>query len=359
MPIFDNFFWGNQNSQNNNDIQLSNSQIEFKEKLEICPIPEQESIITKTILNIKIGKNDLSDYDFIDGLEKIFREIYSSKEENHSFKSLNGEESFFLKKSKDVSGILLEIDSNGGSMNSLILAENINELKEKFDIKVVSFIKNAFSAGYMIPSICSDEIFITKSIGSVGAVGCYIEELNFSEIFKKIGINNHFYSSEGTSQIKYHNPNLPITEEVNSSLNKVCTDIMNEYYKNLKESSGVDVLYNDKLNVTDEYKENMKLFKEGNFLNPEAALNLGLIDQIGSYQNALESLKTKIPNEDQKINFEIINIENKDLKQTYNNGILNYRGDFSINEDSLKNLIVNNAINSYLTSYFNTLYSKQ
>lgn len=169
------------------------------------------------ILSIKIDQNDLLDRSFIYGCEKIFREISLSHESNKVI--FNNP---VLKDPQDIKGIIFEINSPGGYCESLLLNNSIQILKEKLDIPIVSHVKNGCSAAYMLPSLCSDRIFLSDS-GEIGAVGIYEYEENYFKILKEIGIDAHIFHSEQTSSIKYHNSNLPISKEIEEFKNKTLT----------------------------------------------------------------------------------------------------------------------------------------
>lgn len=294
--------------------------------------PESEiSFDHKTILNIKIDKSDLSDFNFINGCEKIFQEIDFSHQNNLNFVNSDS----ILENPKDICGIVFEINSNGGYGESLMLSNLVNKIRNDHKIPIVSHIKNAYSAGYMLPSLCSDKIFISNG-GQIGSVGGYIIEENYSEILKKIGLDVHVFSSEGTSDYKFHNEFLPISKETEDFIVQNLTKQIDKYFDSLEKMK--PQIFNNS-----ESKE-FSALKYGFDLTSDEAFKLGAADEIGELIDALnfvKNLELQKSSNLENFKFDVIQISNKSFNNDFGNNNFN-------NSFSLKDIVLETAIKSLI-----------
>lgn len=292
--------------------------------------------IQEYILDIKISANDLQNSAYFDYLENITREIYLAKNQNQ----YQVERKIHQDDLGRVSGIILDIDSNGGfCLDSLNLADKINFLKNKFNLDVVSFIKTAYSAGYMMPSLCSDKIYLSK-YGEIGHVGMYIYEENFTEIFDQIGLQRIVLSNEDASDLKYHNPFLPLSEEAKIYRKEFLDNSFNNYLHDLSVVRPQIFADFDMDNLN---KKSFDYFCHGLNLDSNQAIKLGLADEMGYFEDALEYLTKKRCNEINNcdVQFKIIEISSEKNLSSLNN--LNQVSSF-LNKD----FVLNKLIDKYL-----------
>ncbi len=258
------------------------------------------SLKEKVILNFKIFHNDLMNPRFFQSMDQIFSELISKKN-NEIVHDLNSKEIGFFKDFNNLCGIVFEIDSFGGSaIDSLCLAEKINSVKQELGIPIATHIKTAYSAGYMLPSLFSDQIFISK-YGEIGAIGVYFKEQNFSKILDAIKLDTVVFASEGTSEAKYHDSSMRVTDELEKSRKKDATRVLDQYFSDLNEkrprifSSSSEKESKIKFDKFDsEEDKNFSLFRSGLNLSSHQAKELGLVDSIGQSEDAKKFVKNLV-----------------------------------------------------------------
>lgn len=178
-----------------------------------------------------------------------------------------------LRKDKDIKALVLRINSGGGSAfaSDLIWRELTQFKKEK--PLVVSMGNYAASGGYyvacMADSIFADESTITGSIGVVGIM------FNLTDFFKnKLGIT---FDREGTGPYAdFGNPNRTWTEKEL----EVATHQVSTIYKDFKSkvAEGRDMK-----------EEDVESSAQGRIWTGNAALAIGLVDKLGTLEDAIKS----------------------------------------------------------------------
>jgi len=176
-------------------------------------------------------------------------------------------------KDKNIKGIVLDINSPGGSVGAV---QEIYStiLKVKAETKkpfVAHFGEVSASGGYYIASACDKIIAkpgtITGSIGVIFSVG------NVEGLFKKIGIK---------------------TDVIKSGKYKDIGSMVREMTKEEKEilQSMIDDSYNSFLDAVSQGrkipKEKLKDIADGRVFTGNQALKVGLVDKIGDFQDAVD-----------------------------------------------------------------------
>jgi len=172
---------------------------------------------------------------------------------------------------KNITGILLVIESGGGNgYASRLMNETINGLSKP----VVAFNDDlAASAAYQISS-ATDLIISNSNIAEVGSIGTFITIVDFEEHWKQQGIKI-----------------LEIYAKASKDKNK-------EYYDALKGNTEGIRAFADRFNeeflksVENNRKNNLKSGRDvwgtGKLFFAEKAIEIGLIDEIGSFEYAVQ-----------------------------------------------------------------------
>lgn len=202
-----------------------------------------------------------------------------------------------LEKDDTVKGLVIRINSPGGSaLTSDKINNRIKEFKKKKPV-YISMGGVAASGGYYI-SANANKIFADKNTitGSIGVVSIMP---NFSELLEKAGVNNQkisegkfadLYSSDKMTEEKYN-------KILNSNL-KVYDDFLNEVSKGRKIE-----------------REKLEKIAEGRIWTGKEAVQLGLVDEIGSMSH---TIYTMIEDLGISNDFEIVFLEEKfDVKNLY------------------------------------------
>lgn len=170
----------------------------------------------------------------------------------------------------NIKGIVLNVDSGGGEgMAMRLMAEAINERNKG----VIGFVDDyACSAAYGILAAC-DVIVANSEQARIGSIGTYITIADYTKYFEKQGIKlTDVYASDSTEKnIEYREAIKGNTKPVQEIANR-----FNDYFLNHVETSRDDKLLSDK-----------KSWGTGKVFFAKEAMDLGLIDEIDSFQNIL------------------------------------------------------------------------
>lgn len=177
-----------------------------------------------------------------------------------------------IEKDSSIKAVILEIDSPGGAV---VASKEIAYKVKRMNKPVVSWIRESGASGaYWIASasdyIIADELSIT---GSIGVIGSYLE---FSKLFDKYGIGyerlvSGDYKDTGS-------PYRKLTAEEQKIMQKKI-DIIYEKFKQ-------DVAYNRNIS-----KEKINSIANGMFYIGSEAYGLGLVDSLGSKEEAINKAK--------------------------------------------------------------------
>lgn len=172
-----------------------------------------------------------------------------------------------------VKALLLNINSGGGSATA---AEEIGrELKRfKADTKkpiVATMGDMGASAAYWIAACSSDKIY-ANSTTLTGSIGVYMPYMNTQELFKKIGIKSEKIKSGPYKDIL--SSDRPMTDSEKILLQNMVTEIYNEFIN--------VVVVGRKME-----EAHVRNLADGRIYTGSQAKNLGLVDDLGNYYDAL------------------------------------------------------------------------
>lgn len=181
-----------------------------------------------------------------------------------------------LKKAFGISGVkavALVINSPGGSpVQSQLIADRVRQLAAKNHVPVMAFCEDAAASGGYWLACSADEIY-ASSASIIGSIGVVSSGFGFPELLAKIGVERRVYTA-GTSKAMLD----PFTAEKPDDV---------AHLKSLQE------------NLHDQFKDYVKSRRGGRLTASEdelfngafwagnTALELGLIDQIGSMHTVL------------------------------------------------------------------------
>lgn len=171
-----------------------------------------------------------------------------------------------------IKAIILEINSPGGTV---VASREIGNKIKKINKPVVAWIRELGASGaYWVAStsdyIIADPMSIT---GSIGVIGSYLE---FSELFEKYGIT--YQRLVGGDLKDAGSPFKELSSQENKYLQGKIDKIHESFIK--------EVSNNRKIGY-----DNVKLLATGSIYLGEEALEVGLIDQLGSKDEAINKVK--------------------------------------------------------------------
>ena len=171
----------------------------------------------------------------------------------------------------NIKAIILIINSPGGTV---IASKEIAEAIEAANKPVVAVIRDIGTSGaYWVASsadlIIADELSIT---GSIGVTSSYLE---FSGLLSKLGIQ---YEQLSVGEYKeLGNPFQPLKENEKAILEKKIAIIHDSFLDSIQKKREL---------------KNIARIKTGEFFLGKEALELGLIDELGNLQTAIEEAKS-------------------------------------------------------------------
>ncbi|MGD9200196.1 MAG: signal peptide peptidase SppA [Chitinispirillia bacterium] len=201
------------------------------------------------------------------GLVRIFDVIYSSEIYVRQLQE--------LRKDKSIAGVILRIDSPGGAVAPA--QEIYEEVKLFVKVKkpiIVSMGNVAASGGYYI---ASPAYKIFANPGTItGSIGVIFQFPHYHELLDKIGIKMTTLKAGKFKDIG--NPNRNLTEEELAFLQKLINNTHEQFIR--------DVSAARKMKIKD-----LRKIADGRILNGKQALDLGLVDSLGSFSTAISYLK--------------------------------------------------------------------
>jgi protease-4 len=175
------------------------------------------------------------------------------------------------RKDETVAAVLFRIDSPGGSVTAAEeISREIKKLKETGKPIVASMGAVAASAGYWLAS-CADFI-VANSSTLTGSIGVYIPYANFEELYKKIGIASERVKSGQHKDMM--SPERPMTDEERRMLQKMVDEMYAGFIKQISDGRALP-------------EGKVRALADGRIYTGSQAKELGLVDEIGNYYDAL------------------------------------------------------------------------
>lgn len=175
-----------------------------------------------------------------------------------------------------VDSILMEFDSPGGSTGGVVEAWDTIRQGRKSKPIVAHVNGDCASAAYWLASACS-EIWITPS-GMAGSIGVFMMHVDYSAVLEAEGVKITFISA-GEYKVE-GNPYEAMSKETLSYLQSIVDDFYGQFTTSVargRSRNGNTVSVDT---VRSEYGK-------GRMLLAKAALAQGMVDQIGTFDEAL------------------------------------------------------------------------
>lgn len=180
----------------------------------------------------------------------------------------------YYMKDDNVKAIVLQVDSPGGALTSCEEAlKYLKDLKEKYPKPIIaSFRSMAASGGYYI-SMIADKIYANESTltGSIGVISQFI---NLSGLMDKYGVKMYTVKS-GRNKDSLSPFREPREDELEYWQN-MTREFVEQFINVVEESRG------------DKIKGNRDEIFDGRVFSGKMALEIGLIDSIGTLQDAIK-----------------------------------------------------------------------
>lgn len=177
-----------------------------------------------------------------------------------------------------VKGIVLRIDSGGGSATAAEeIGRELMRYKEKTQKPIVASLGNmGTSAAYWIAVCASDKIYANATT-LTGSIGVYMPYMNTEELFKKIGLATNKIKSGPYKDIM--SSDRPMTPEEQAILQNIVDEIYGHFVAVVAAGRKME-------------ESKVRQLADGRIYTGVQAKNLGLIDEIGDYYDALAAAGT-------------------------------------------------------------------
>jgi len=176
---------------------------------------------------------------------------------------------------RNVKGILLRIDSPGGAVApSQEIYSEIRKIHESGGKKVVASFGNVAASGAYYVASAADRI-ISNPGSLTGSIGVIMEMTNIRELLDKIGVDSYVIKSGEFKDVG--NITRPMSERERQLIQSVIDDVYMQFVEDVARGRKMDV-------------EKVKQIANGSIFSGRQALGLGLVDQLGSFQDAVDLL---------------------------------------------------------------------
>ena len=179
-----------------------------------------------------------------------------------------------FRKDSGIKAIILRINSPGGGVSPS--QEIYREVRRTVNTKkvIVSMGSLAASGGYYIASAADK---IVASPGTItGSIGVIMEFVQLKELFKKIGISLEILKSGEYKDVG--SPHREMSERDKELLQELISDIQNQFVEAVAEGRGLSV-------------EKVREIADGRIFSGAKAMELGLVDMLGNFQDAVDLAK--------------------------------------------------------------------
>ena len=186
---------------------------------------------------------------------------------------------------KNVKGIVLRVNSPGGDVYASSVITNALEEFQSTGRPVITSMGDIAASGGVWVTTTSEEIWAEETT-LTGSIGVYSIIQDISPLEKWAGFNNDGVSMTKAGDI------YDLSRGMNEELNKQFRQNTENFYKNF-----VTKVAN---NRNMDFSEVLK-FAGGRIWRGDTALELGLVDKLGSLDDAIDSMASKLELEDYKV----------------------------------------------------------
>lgn len=172
-----------------------------------------------------------------------------------------------------VKALVLRIDSGGGSATAAEeVGRELARFKEKTKKPIVATLGNTgASAAYWIAACASDKIYANATT-LTGSIGVYMPYMNTEELFKKIGITSDKIKSGPYKDIMTND--RPMTPEEREILQNIVDEIYDQFVYTVSAGRHMET-------------SKVRAIADGRIYTGRQAKNIGLVDELGDYYDAL------------------------------------------------------------------------
>jgi protease-4 len=172
---------------------------------------------------------------------------------------------------QQIKAIVLRVNSPGGAVSpSQEIMREVEKVRQHKKV-VASLGTLAASGGYYVA--CSSDLIMASPGTATGSIGVILKLANVQELVKKLGVE--IYSLKAGALKDLGNPFRPLTDKDRTVLQQLLDNLHQQFIK--------DVARNRKIPL-----EKMKELGDGRIFTGEEAKQLGLVDEMGNFEDAVQ-----------------------------------------------------------------------
>ncbi|MBP7275205.1 MAG: signal peptide peptidase SppA [Kiritimatiellae bacterium] len=174
---------------------------------------------------------------------------------------------------EDVQAIVIEINSPGGAVTP---SDEIHRALRRFrnsraDRRILAYVRDLCASGGYYIAIAADHI-VSEPTAIVGSIGVIMESLNWHQLAEKIGVDATTIKSGPNKDLL--NPFRPVNPENVAILQALVDSSYDRFLSLVAEGRKMS-------------KDALRPLADGRVMSPEDAQKSGLIDSVGSWEDAL------------------------------------------------------------------------
>jgi len=187
----------------------------------------------------------------------------------------------------DVRAIILDVDSGGGGITaSDVLYQALQEFRDaRKGRKIVAIFDDVAASGAYYVAVASDHI-IAHPTTITGSIGVLIQTFNLKELGQKIGVRDVTIKSGANKDML--NPLNDLTEEQRQMLQGIVDELHTRFVELVAENRDLP-------------EAAVRRVADGRIFTAATAQKLGLIDEIGYWQDAVDCAAELLGVEDVKV----------------------------------------------------------
>lgn len=195
------------------------------------------------------------------------------------------------KKDSSVRAVILKVDSPGGEV---MAADEMYRAIRKFEEGshgkpvICSMGSLAASGGYYISAPC--RWIVANELTLTGSIGVIMETVNYRGLMDKIGVEPYVFKS---GKYKDMLSGMRETNEIPAGEHDLVQDLVLQTYDKFKGvvASGRDAAHDKNKDEGQPLADDWATYADGRVLSGDQALKLGLVDELGDFQDAVERTK--------------------------------------------------------------------